>query len=156
MAVRDRDLGYKNLMNEIRKAHKTRVAIGVLEETTERDDEELTNAEVGAFNEFGEGVPRRSFMRPAFDKNKEKNIHHLKIQIKKELKKGDPDLNDALMKTGRRIQGQIKSTIVAGGDPYIPNAPETVKIKGKNTPLRDTEQLLDSIVVEKRSRYEPS
>ena len=105
------------------------------------------NPEVASYattNEYGEVIngvviPARPFMQQTVDKNKKKWMEI----FPKLVNKYQGNINNIFNALGVIIQDDIRVTIVDGD--FVPNAPYTVKLKGKNSPLRDTLRMYDSI-----------
>lgn len=102
----------------------------------------LTVAEVGAFHEFGLGVPQRSFIRAWFDESVEKNRELLRSQLALVVA-GKLPLETALERVALKCEADVKRRIRNRIPP--PLAPETVRRKGSSVPLIDTGQLRASI-----------
>lgn len=101
-----------------------------------------TVASVARYNEFGLGVPRRSFMRPAVHRNRQMLIERLRNDYKKAIYHNTNTM-DVLEVFGQVVQGLIQNQII--NTTYPPNAPSTIKRKGFNAPLRDTRLMLHSV-----------
>lgn len=99
-------------------------------------------AEVARYNEFGMGVPRRSFMRPAVFENKADLTNLLHRQYRQALR-DNQDTVKVLERFGEYVKGLIQEQIINTNEP--PNAPSTIKRKGFNAPLRDTHLMLNSV-----------
>ena len=101
-----------------------------------------TVASVARYNEFGLGVPKRSFMRPAVHRNRQMLVERLRSEYKKALR-NNTNTMDVLEIFGQLVQGLIQNQII--NTTYPPNAPSTIKRKGVNSPLRDTRLMLHSV-----------
>ena len=101
-----------------------------------------TVLEIAASNEFGLGVPRRSFIADWFDQNLQKNEQFI-VRMMKAVASGKLTKERAFELIGLKFQGDIQKRISAGIPPA--NAPATIKAKGSSTPLIDTGQLRQSI-----------
>ncbi len=99
--------------------------------------------EVATINEFGLGVPERSFIRDWADQNQAKNEERLKA-IGIQVLKGSYTVDVGLGRLGALFQGEIQQRISSGIAP--PNAPSTIARKESSTPLIDTGQLRSSIL----------
>lgn len=99
--------------------------------------------EVAVKNEYGdeeERIPARPFMLQAFENNQAKWRKFVN-QLAKQS--GNYDINTIANQLGSLMQGDIRDTIVNGD--FVPNAPYTIAKKGKDTPLRDTLLMLQSV-----------
>lgn len=101
-----------------------------------------TVASVARINEFGLGVPKRPFMRPAVHRNKSQLVDRLRSEYKKAIK-DNTNTMDVLAVFGQLVQGLVQNEII--NKTYPPNAPSTIKKKGINAPLRDTRLMLHSV-----------
>lgn len=99
-------------------------------------------AEVARYNEFGAGVPRRSFMRPAVFNHKTDLTNLLHRQYRQAIR-DNQDTMVVLERFGEYVKGLIQEQIINTNEP--PNAPSTIKRKGFNAPLRDTHLMLNSV-----------
>lgn len=107
-----------------------------------RYDDDTYVAQVARWNEFGIGVPARPFMRPAVFERKQEFNALLRSEYKKALKDNKNTMN-VLKKIGEMAVSAIQTQIWSGH--YIPNSPATIKRKGRNKPLVDTELMLNSV-----------
>lgn len=99
-------------------------------------------ASVARYNEFGLGVPRRSFMRPAVHRNRQQLRETLKADYRQTIRNNGNTMN-VLSRFGLYVQGLIQNQIIQTYSP--PNAPSTIKRKGFNAPLRDSRLMLHSV-----------
>lgn len=151
VTVTDTDRGYKALLRSLRAAGGDTISAkaGVIGAKAETDhaakdgEEPLTNAELALIHEFGIGVPERSFIRAAFDKNHPKYDQNM-VKLVIALYEGriTPERLVALM--GAQIASDIRDYIRDSGE-LLPNAPSTIAAKGSSKPLIDTGQLINSI-----------
>lgn len=101
-----------------------------------------TVASVARYNEFGLGVPKRPFMRPAVHRNRQMLVERLRSEYKKALRNNTDTMN-VLGIFGELVRGLIVNEILT--KTYPPNAPSTIKRKGVDAPLRDTKVMLHSV-----------
>lgn len=174
--VEDIDLGWKNICKELKheldgvvirvgvqssaKAAKRTVKGKDAQRTTTttaldrrfKKQMKMTDqplAVIAAVHEFGLGhVPQRSFLRGAYDDNKEL-IDTMVDRIATNSLRKDLSIQNALHQLGQVMEGKVKEKIVNG--PFVPNSNETIKRKGSSRPLIDTGHLRQSIryVIEK-------
>ena len=107
-----------------------------------RYDGNTSVAQVARYNEFGLGVPRRSFMRPAVHARRAELTNNLHKMYRTAIR----DNRDTLVilgQFGEVVKGLIQEQIINTWSP--PNAPSTIKKKGFNAPLRDTLTMLHSV-----------
>lgn len=139
---------FKEAAKEIKRARKKKptaqqmarsvVTVGIHEEdgSQQHGDEGVTIADVGAWNEFGLGVPERSFIRGWADENEELNKGRLR-KIGQAVVTGhisSPTVG--LKRFGVLAVGDMQKRISDGGV-FEENKPSTVKAKGSSTPLID-------------------
>jgi len=104
-----------------------------------------TVASIGFKNEFGIGVPERSFMRSTIQAKK-KDIISLQKKLLKQIVNGSMKVETGLGLVGEFMADAITQKIVAIRTPA--NSPITIKLKGSSNPLIDTGQLKNSITYE--------
>ena len=105
-------------------------------------DSDLTNVEVASRNEFGFGVPERSFIRATFDMRRAQMSPLMRKAAGAAARKKLP-MEWALAIVGQKFLDEIIKRINSRIPP--PNAPATIAEKGSSTPLIDTGQLKQSI-----------
>lgn len=142
----DRDRGYRLLVKRTSRAARGRphVDVGVMgDEAREPHGEGGPSlAAVASFNEFGFGVPERSFIRAWYDEFLSKNralVRHTMAQVVA----GRMTQQQALELLGQRFQADIQNRIRSGIAP--PNAEVTIDRKGSSTPLIDKAQLIGGV-----------
>ncbi len=143
--ISDKDKGYKKLLDAAAKAKHGTVDVGVLAgkgDEASKTSPGLTVMDVATFNEFGLGVPERSFIRGYVDENEQAIRNDIK-KLALLIMKGEKTTEEALELLGLKTVGGIQKRISAGIDP--PNATSTVRRKGSSKPLIDTGQLRSSI-----------
>lgn len=107
------------------------------------DASNTTVAEVAFYNEFGTArIPQRSFIRSTVDE-KRISFESLRNDLLNKIIVGRMSVTKGLTALGFRIQQEIRNKIITMKTP--PNKPSTVKAKGFNNPLIDSERLLNSI-----------
>jgi len=105
-------------------------------------DDGTTIPEVGAINEFGLGVPERSFIRSTIAENISK-YNRLRRELLAGIINGKTTSAKAVAILGEELKKDIQAKIVAMSDP--PNSDETADRKGSNSPLIDTGTMRQSI-----------
>lgn len=144
--VEDIDRGFKALVQHMTrfKGGKS-VRVGVQGSEAGEDRDGITNAELAAIHEFGSpgaGIPQRSFIRSAIDREKTKINKLLERAVKSAAATGSaiPGLGVA----GEFAKGQMIKTINESIG-IAPNSAATIKQKGSSRPLVDTGVLKASI-----------
>lgn len=142
--VRDIDLGWNKIMQNMKKLDNTAVKVGIQSgETTEDGEEDL--AYIAGVHEFGSSdghIPQRSFLRTAIDNN-EGEIEKLKTSLAGKIVDGSVNPKNALELIGQKVTGMIQENITDGH--FVPNAPSTVRAKGSDKPLIDTGHMRNSV-----------
>lgn len=160
--VRDRDLGWKRIKNELEKlSKKPEIKIGLLSDTSREKketivndkkiiSEEITVLEVAIHNEYGApkaNIPERSFIRSTYDQ-KNKDWFKLIEKMIDRVYTGKSTVEDGMNIVGLRAEADIKLKLKNGDSAWQPNAPSTIKQKGSTKPLINTTQMLNSIAFE--------
>lgn len=96
-------------------------------------------AEIAFFNEFGtRTIPARSFIRSTIAEHKQDIVANFAMNFQ-----NTHDAKIAASLTSTYVENLIKTKIASGN--FKPNAPSTIKKKGRNQPLIDTGRMLNSI-----------
>ena len=111
------------------------------------EQEPVNNATLAMIHEFGLGVPERSFIRAAFDANREKYLANLQTLVSA-IYDGKLTVGRALTLLGMQCASDIRKLIIDGAGVPPPNAPATIKRKGSSRPLVDSAQMKNSITHE--------
>lgn len=119
------------------------LTVGIHGPEGEATDGGTTVLEVATINEFGIGVPERSFIRDWADQGEARHNEQLR-QVAAVVIRGGYTVEVGLGRLGALYQGEIQARISAGIPP--PNAPSTIAKKGSSTPLINTGQLRSSIL----------
>ncbi len=138
--------GLRDAINRVEIIDKYRFSVGVHRSTGQHGDSDKSVAFIATCNEFGLGVPERSFMRSTLFENERKYKNRLAKVIKRAVegesgRQWSPDMLMGLL--AQSVQDDIKRKITEIQDP--PNAQETINRKGSSNPLIDTGQMRDSI-----------
>ena len=145
MTVKDTDLGFKKIKEQLSKFEKLQVWVGFQgnEGQEQAGDSRLTVVDVATFNEFGtQNSPARPFLRKAMDENRDV-IGRAFEQAVRDVVDRKVSAVQAAARLGELGVSLVKRKIVSLKDP--PNAPATVARKGSSNPLVDTGQLLQSV-----------
>jgi hypothetical protein len=156
--IKDTDHGYRALAKQILGfKEKPIVTVGIhaaegQKEYQKGSGDTATVLDVGTFNEFGLGVPERSFVRAWADAHKAECIEFLKSRMRlvaaRKITK-----EQCLEQFGLFLQTSMQKNISDGGDPeFTPNAPSTIAQKGSSKPLIDTGILRSSITYKVESK----
>ncbi len=141
--VVDRDMGYRALVDTIFKFGKPKILVGVLERDGSLDHGgEMTVADIATINEYGLGVPERSFLRAWFDDNQYRAQEALRLLFISVIE-GKKTKEQALELFGLWVQGEIQKKIASGIEPA--NAQSTIARKGSTKTLIENGILRSSI-----------
>lgn len=150
--ITDTDHGWAAMLKTIQSTKLLNVSVGIQEEAgaqaktvRTKDGIKTTSATLAAvamYHEFGLGVPERSFIRGWYDEN-EDEIKAFIYALAKRVVEGELTQDTALRLLGTSFRDHIKQRIRANIPP--PLARETVKRKGHEIALIDTEQLINEI-----------
>lgn len=102
----------------------------------------LTVADVGRFQEFGLGVPQRSFIRGWFDESQDFIRETLRSQMKLVVA-GKLTSEKAMNRIALAFEGSVKQRIARGVGPAL--ARSTVLAKGSSKQLIDSGQLRSAV-----------
>jgi hypothetical protein len=137
----------KIFMDKVKK-QKSDVDAGFFKESIYPDGQQV--AQIAIWNEFGTisqngnvAIPPRPFMSQTVKDNKKKWMAMLEKIISSQGE--NINLEQALNKIGAVMAGDIKKTISNGNNLFVPNSPITIAKKGKDTVLRDTNVMLNSV-----------
>ncbi len=106
---------------------------------------DATLAQIAAFNEFGMGVPERSFIRSTLDAGARKYNAIMK-KVGDAAVAGKITVETGAMLVGTVVEGDVKQAISNGIPP--PNAESTIAAKGSSTPLINEGQLRGAITAD--------
>ena len=133
-SVVDIDHGYRAFMANMKKLEgKPSVRIGFLEDKEARTDGMVTNLDIAIFNEFGtRTAPERSFMRSAFDENREK-YGKLAEKLSLAVVAGKMTESRALGLLAEICRSDVRKKLLSNVPP--PNAESTIAAKGHERTL---------------------
>lgn len=146
--VTERGDGLEKLFDSFGKLAKLQVTIGLqgpqaaAPHSSERGF--ATLAAVGAFSEFGTiSAHERSWLRSAILEKQGEIAAMFRKAIKSITEGADPI--DELAKIGAKVAGFVRDKIRTAKSWAEPLADPTVKRKGHDVPLRDTEKMLENV-----------
>lgn len=142
MAVVDRDLGFAEIISNLKKLDGKEIKVGIQGDETAEYENGVGVIDVAIFNEYGtDKIPSRPFIRQCFALHNQEAYERLKKAVDFIERGGDVDL--ALGNIGQWYEDQMKNVLMTY--PWKPNSPSTIKRKGSSRPLLNTKQLRDSI-----------
>lgn len=144
----------KDYRKNLEKAMKSHVDVGLPREVAQKGNygNGVSVVDVGYANEYGAGVPTRSFLRNTF--------HVKKKEIAKEIDnvfsamvEGSIDSQTALGRIGVTATNYVKQAFSTQGyGTWQANAESTIAKKGSSSPLIDTGALRQSITYAVRGK----
>lgn len=150
MTVQDIDRGWQAIKRELLKAGSATITAGVHADA-KAHDEGLTTAQVGAFHEFGIGVPMRAWLAPGIDDATPELLDMASSLYFGPLLDGKLVARQALGLIGERMQQAAQQRLVAGDPSWTPLSQRTKERKaakvrgskreGKNRKQRQAEFL---------------
>ena len=104
---------------------------------------ELSNVDLALIHEFGIGVPERSFLRAAFDKNHPKYLEHLQ-KLVAAIYDGRITPERAMGLLSQEVASDVRE-FIRTGQVQPPDSAATIAKKGSSTTLIDSAQLINAI-----------
>ena len=144
--ITEKDNGANEMLKDFKKKRKM-LSVGVLPPDSEitYPGTDTTIGEVALFQEFGTtNIPARPFMRAWTDENQQKIREELKKALQKVILHKGGNEAKALSALGKKYARQVKARVRAGTG-MLENAQATIDKKGKDTPLIDTERMVEAI-----------
>jgi len=141
--VEDRDHGWDRIKAEARKAAGSFVSAGI-HATDSAPNNGTTTAMVGAFHEFGLGVPERPWLSTAIDDNRDE-IEDMTDRLYDGILAGRVTTERSLRLIGQNLEDRIKGKINEGDGAWPALSDATIERKGSAKPLVDTGQMVQSI-----------
>ena len=137
--------GWKRVRKSLQDIDKKVVQVGFFDTYYGPENDNLPVATVAMWNEEGEGVPMRSFIRAGFIETlKKSNEFNEQIYYKIGLvAEGKMNINQLLSSLGPELAQMMKQEIIQFSSPR--NAPLTISLKGKDDPLRDSDTMLNAV-----------
>lgn len=135
----------QTLGDVLKRVQDSAITVGIHKtEGAHKGSDGATVVEVGTYNEYGtERIPERSFLRSTVNRNLPGYKGRMKDAYLGALRGTSMNLRAAMSFIGGDVADDIRKTIIEFTDP--PNAPSTIKAKGRDDPLVDTGQMRDSI-----------
>lgn len=139
------DLGKRKIIKNAQELARKRVSVGVFKDSEGYDTPEgfVSGADVAMFNEFGtDTIPERSFIRQPL-RAKRRKLSNTIVSVIKKLNRRTISVDKARKEVAKVYVDVIKDAILKKAIP--PNAPLTIKLKGRDDPLVDTYKLYNNI-----------
>lgn len=155
MPIKESGNGMADIKKAIAFFRSNRCLVGIPQERSSRNNDEITNAELAFIHTYGSpvrNIPPRPFIEPAIAQPdvKQKIAEHMRAAA---LQAIDGNIGAAITemhKAGQRGENAVKDYI--GSSNLTPNSEATIRRKGSNAPLIDTGSLRSSVthVIEER------
>lgn len=129
MSVTDTDRGWEAIKRELLKAGDATITAGIHADA-KTHDEGLTTAQVGAFHEFGIGVPMRAWLAPSIDDATPELLGMASALYFGPLLDGKVNARQALGTIGERMQQAAQQRLRDKDPRWAPLADETKRRKG--------------------------
>lgn len=145
MSITDRDMGYRDLLAALSTlADEPYVTVGIHEDVGgyRAAEDGATVAEYATYNEFGMGVPERSFLRSTVDEEEDEIGRRMTRAITDQID-GRRPMRQGLARVGAYTVGKVKQKIRDLDTP--PNAPATIAKKGSDNPLIESGRMRNSV-----------
>jgi len=127
--VRVKDRGWDQFKHDLRALRGTTITVGIHGDEPDRQDGE-SNVVIAGVHEFGSSdVPARPFVRPTFDRNRERYRKQLRGAVIAYTRKGMP-LRQSLAMVAMGITRDVRNTIRRQGEPagsFVPLSPWTLR-----------------------------
>jgi len=135
----------QTLQDVVKRLQDSAITVGIHKtEGVHKNSNGATVVEVGTYNEYGtERIPERSFLRSTVNRNLPVYKGKMKDAYLGAIRGTGMNLRAAMSFIGGDVSDDVRKTIIEFTDP--PNAPSTIKAKGRDDPLVDTGQMRDSI-----------
>jgi len=129
----------------LRKVDNTELQVGFFDKYYGPENDNLPVATVAMWNEEGEGIPKRSFIREGFIENIQNSaLFDVTVLYKLGLvAEGKMNMSQLLASIGPELAKSMQQEILNFSTPR--NAPLTIALKGKDDPLRDSDTMLNSV-----------
>lgn len=142
--VTKQDNGLFNRLKSRAKSMVCRVELGYFDNKKHLSSKRpITVRQVASFHEFGTSrMPKRAFIRPALQQNRNKYVKIVGKQITPVLL-GRQSVNGVWVLVGKEAVNDIQNYIVAGN--FTPLSHRTAKRKGTRVPLIESGQMYDDV-----------
>jgi hypothetical protein len=106
----------------------------------------LSNVDLAVTHEFGVPgrIPQRSFIRRAFDANRDRYIEMM-TKLAQAIYDRKTSVRQALGLMGLQAASDIRNIVRQGAGIPPPNSPATIERKGSSRPLIDTAQMIGAV-----------
>lgn len=121
------------------------VDVGIMGEKVQREENYMTNAEIGYIHEFGLGLPQRSFLRMPLQYKANQIVKDV-VEAGALKKMAIGNVYGVMSDLGSACETAIAEAFDSGGFGTWPkDTPETMRRKKRKTILVETTQMADSI-----------
>ncbi len=146
----------RQVMKSVSDLGNVRIMAGWVRPGQKHGDTKLTMAQLACVMEYGAKVGKKTYIPPRpmlrmTGRLKSKNWVQQAGKLAKSVLEGKSKGNTAQHTLGALIAADIKD-VMNNSSLFAPNAPSTVRKKGKNTPLLDTLELVNAVWYEVNPR----
>lgn len=143
------DRGLTKLRGDLEELRRLSIRAGIQgdDASARHPSGDLTVGEVAALQEYGSDdgrIPARPFLRHTSESSAAKMREALRSAVS-DVIDGRAEPADAFAKVGEELRLEIVKTIDRASEWAQPLAASTVKRKGHDRPLRDTDEMRDSV-----------
>lgn len=136
---------WQGIRKSLRSIDNKVVQVGFFDTYYGPENDNLPVAQVAQWNEEGEGIPMRSFIRQGFIETLKKSPEFneqvfYKIGL---VAEGKMNMEQLLSSLGPSLALMMKKEIIDFKTPR--NSPLTISLKGKDDPLRDSDTMLNAV-----------
>jgi len=140
--VRDVDMGYKNIVQSMRKLNGMEISAGILRDAG-NSKKGVPLVDIAFYNEYGtRHIPSRPFVRIASDDNRKKWEKMAGDCVGRVIDGGD--VSDVGKTLGKEMVSDIRD-VFGDTSRVVSNAPATIRKKGRDEPLVDTGAMKKSV-----------
>lgn len=136
---------WKAIRKNLQDVSKKVAQVGFFDTYYGPENDNLPVAQVAQWNEEGEGIPMRSFIRAGFIETLKKDSKFNEQVFYKMglVAEGKMNMEQLLSSLGPELALMMKKEIIEFKTPR--NAPLTISLKGKDDPLRDSDTMLNAV-----------
>lgn len=145
--IEDKDMGWDRIKRELEKIDGSFTTVGIHASEDARDDE-VGNAQVLAFHEFGLGVPQRAVLAPTVDDAQDELAADADRLFEEGILEGRVSVERGLDLLGQKLEDKVKDTLRQKRPEWPLLSDATVaKRPGRsaNDQLVDTAEMLNSV-----------
>ncbi len=156
MGVEFKDTGFELIKRKLKELKQLSLTLGFQGPKAAQlyEETEINVATVATFQELGTGagVPARSFLRSAMFEYRDKIVRLYALAVQRMIREPKLTAQKTLERIGASVVKLIERKIETARGWAKPNKPSTIKRKGGDFPLHDTDLLSKSVTWAVRGR----